>query len=509
MSFRLPGESGVLAETMSASIRGVEAVPVRVEVDVAFGLPGLTIVGLAGSAVQEARERVRSAVRNSGFEVPARRITVNLAPADLPKEGTAHDLAIGVGVLVASGQLEADLRGTALLGELALDGSLRPVAGTMALVAAARDAGHRAAVVAWEGLVEAAAVPGIAVHGAHTLGDAVAHLAGVRPLEVATPTPLPAWHQPEGVVDLRDVIGQATARRALEIAVAGGHNLALVGPPGVGKTLLLSAVPGLLPPLDDAEAVEVSRIYSVAGLVDRHVPLTRVRPLRAPHHTTSVQALVGGGERVRPGEASLAHRGALVLDELLQFRPDALDALRQPLESGQVAIARVDGSLRLPARFMLLAAFNPCPCGWLGSRSRTCDCEPTAVQRYGRRLSGPLRDRIDLWVTLDEPRQLRAGADAEPSAAVAGRVRAAWERQQARQGAANVTLGPDALAAEHGFGVEAMRSLTGLARALRLSPRRVHRAAWVARTIADLAGATTVAAAHVEESLRYRPPVPA
>jgi magnesium chelatase family protein len=499
----------VLAETRSASIRGVEAVPVRVEVDVAFGLPGLTIVGLAGSAVQEARERVRSAVRNSGFEVPARRITVNLAPADLPKEGTAHDLAIGVGLLAASGQLEADLARTALLGELALDGSLRPVAGTLALVAAARDAGHRSAVVAQDDLVEAAAVPGIAVHGARSLGDAVAHLAGVRPLAAAEQTPLPPWTLPDAGVDLRDVIGQSVARRALEIAIAGGHNLALVGPPGVGKTMLLSAVPGLLPPLDDREAIEVSRIYSVAGLVDRDVPLTRVRPVRAPHHTTSVQALVGGGERIRPGEASLAHRGALILDELLQFRTDALDALRQPLESGHVALARVDGALRLPARFMLLVAFNPCPCGWSGARSRACDCDPAASQRYLRRLSGPLRDRIDLWVALDEPRRLMAGDDVEGSAAVANRVRSAWERQHRRQQAPNATLGPHSLTAELGFGTDALRSLTALGRALRLSPRRAHRAAWLARTIADLEASPSVHPAHVEEALRYRPPVAA
>ncbi len=496
----------LLAETVSASLRGVEAVPVRVEVDVAFGLPGLTIVGLAGSAVQEARERVRSAVRNSGFEVPARRITVNLAPADLPKEGTAHDLAIGIGLLAASGQLDADLAHTALLAELALDGSLRPVAGTLALVAAARDAGRRSAVVARDDLVEAAAVRGIAVHGATSLGEAVAHLAGVRRLPAADPTPLPA-RQPVGPgTDLRDVIGQPLARRALEIALAGGHNLALVGPPGVGKTLLLSSVPGLLPPLDDQEAVEVSRIYSVAGLVDRRRPLTRLRPVRAPHHTVSVQALVGGGERIRPGEASLAHRGVLVLDELLQFRPDALDALRQPIEAGEVAIARVEGSLRLPARFTLLVAFNPCPCGWLGSRSHACDCDPSAVQRYVRRLSGPLRDRIDLWVVLDEPRRLTADASTEASAAVAARIEAGWSCQRSRQSGPNAALGPEALDPEFGFGPEAMRTLTALARGLRLSPRRVHRAAWMARTIADLQSAPSVRTEHVEEALRYRPP---
>jgi magnesium chelatase family protein len=498
----------VLAETVSASIRGVEGFPVRVEVDVAFGLPGLTIVGLAGSAVQEARERVRSAVRNSGFEVPARRITVNLAPADLPKEGTAHDLAIGVGLLAASGQLDGDLSSTALLAELALDGSLRPVAGTLALVAAARDAGYKSAVVARDDLVEAAAVPGIAVHGAATLGEAVAHLAGIRTLPVARPTSLPTWEPPQSGADLRDVIGQGLARRALEIALTGGHNLALVGPPGVGKTLLLSAVPGLLPPLDDHEAVEVSRIHSVAGLVDRRLPLTRVRPVRSPHHTISVQALVGGGERIRPGEISLAHRGALVLDELLQFRPDALDALRQPLEAGEVAIARVEGSLRLPARFMLLAAFNPCPCGWLGSRSRVCDCDPSSVQRYGRRLSGPLRDRLDLWVSLDEPRRLLADPHSETSAVVAARIAVGRDRQRDRQAAPNAALGPAALDANHGFGPAALRTFAGLVRALRLSPRRAHRAAWVARTIADLDGSAPVLAAHLEEALRYRPPVP-
>ncbi|MGH2418767.1 MAG: YifB family Mg chelatase-like AAA ATPase, partial [Candidatus Limnocylindria bacterium] len=410
----------MLATALSASVVGVEGVPVRVEVDVAFGLPGLTIVGLAGSAVLEARERVRAALRNSGFEVPARRITINLAPADLPKEGTGHDLAMAAGILVASDQLVATRIGaTALIGELALDGSLRPVPGAMALVAAALDAGATDVIVPVENALEGAAIGGVRVRGASAFREVTRHLAGLEELRVvARPAHAPSV-APEDAPDLSMIIGQVVARRALEIAVAGRHNIAFTGPPGVGKTLLARAAAGLLPLLDEREAAEVSRIHSVAGQVDSRAPLSLRRPYRAPHHTISTQALVGGGPRIRPGEASLAHRGALILDETLQFRADALDALRGPIDAGTVTIARVEGVLALPARFMLLAAYNPCPCGWYDVDGHVCTCEDGMRRRYQARLSGPMRDRLDMVVTLEPIGTIHRAGPSEPTSDVA------------------------------------------------------------------------------------------
>ena len=496
----------MLAQAISSSLLGVEGIPIRVEVDVAFGLPSLTIVGMAGSQVQEARERVRSALRNSGFELPARRITVNLSPADLPKDGTAYDLAIAVGILAASGQLPdaSRLRDTALVGELGLDGAVRPISGVMALVAAVRQAGVRSVLVPEDNQAEAACVSAIDVRPAARLGSAVAHLAGVEILPAAVPMPMPPWAAPADVPDIGDVIGQAEARRAVEVAVAGGHNLALCGPPGVGKTLLLRCADGLQPPLADEEALEVSRIHSAAGLVDRRAPVTRRRPFRAPHHTVSTQALVGGGPRVRPGEASLAHRGMLFLDEALEFRADALDALRQPLEAGTVTIARVEGALALPARFGLLLAFNPCPCGWRGSPTRECRCDDVQARRYAARLSGPLRDRLDLWVRADPP-QHGVSDGSEPTARVAARVAQARERQLGRQRHLNGELPAGDLERVLDGDGPLLSLVSRRADQLHLSPRRLHRSLRGARTIADLEGSDSVRGLHLDEALHYRP----
>src|SRR5690606_29733867 len=428
-----------LAIVHSRAQVGVEAPAVTVEAHLANGLPSLTLVGLPETAVKESKDRVRSAILNSAFEFPSKRITLNLAPADLPKDGGRFDLAIALGILAASGQVPADsLDKYECLGELALSGAVRPVQGVLPAALAAREAG-RTLLVPLANAEEASLASGLRVIAAEHLLQVAAHLNGSAPLEPYAARGLLRQSLP--YPDLAEVQGQLAAKRALLVAAAGSHNLLLSGPPGTGKTLLASRLPGLLPPLEESEALQVAAIHSVAS----HTPLQHwpQRPFRTPHHSASGPALVGGGSRPQPGEITLAHQGVLFLDELPEFDRKVLEVLREPLESGHIVIARARDKVRFPARFQLVAAMNPCPCGYLGDPGGRCRCTPEQIQRYRAKLSGPLLDRIDLHLTVArESTSLLGGADAsgESSAAVAARVARARQRQLDRQGCANAFL---------------------------------------------------------------------
>lgn len=501
----------MLAVVRTCALLGLEGFPVRVEVDVASGLPGLYLVGLPDAVVREARERVRAAIRNSGFEYPNRRITVNLAPSDLPKAGSGYDLPIAVAVLAATQQLPPLSQPAMFLGELALDGTLRHVDGVLCIADTAKKTGAGVLYVSEADAGEASLVGNLAVYGAPSLKALIAHLRDIEPLQPATGAISPPVVSDEVGIDLSSIGGQEQAKRALEIAAAGDHSLLLRGPPGVGKTLLARAMPSILPPLGWDEALEVSKIHSVRGLLPRGTPLLWQRPFRSPHHTISEQALIGGGLEPLPGEVSLAHRGVLFLDELPEFRRSALEALRQPLEDRQVSISRVRGAVRFPASFALVATMNPCPCGFDGHSTQACRCSQRQLQAYRHRLSGALVDRIDLNLELEcvPVAELLGPGRGESSEVVRPRVAAARERQAERFGStwlrSNGDMGPAQVRRYCLLDGRGEAVLGQAARAMHLSGRAMHRVLKIARTIADLDGSPEIRDRHLAEAILYRP----
>jgi len=501
----------MIAQLNSTALLGIDGYIVDVEIDISSGLPAFDIVGLPDTAGKESKERIRAAIKNTGLVMPSKRITVNLAPADIKKEGAHFDLPIAAGILMASEQLSLSAEDTAFLGELSLNGDLRRINGVLPMAISAYQRGIKRMFLPYENAREAAAIEGLEVFGLKNLTELVLHLTGQKPLKPHTLDVNGLNNIDDGaVLDFKDVKGQAFVKRALEIAAAGGHNLLMIGPPGSGKTMIAQRIPSILPDMSFAEALEVTKIHSIAGLVSDKRPIISNRPFRHPHHTISSVGLSGGGSNPKPGEISLSHNGVLFLDELPEFRRDALEAMRQPLEDGEVTITRAGGTVTYPCSVMLVASMNPCPCGYYGDSGRECTCSQSQIMKYMSKISGPLLDRIDLHIEVPAVKydELESKEQGESSAEIKARVNVArliqLERYRARGVYSNSQLTPELMQKHCSLDSDANELLKTAYESLGLSARAHNRILKVARTIADLAGEENIKLEHVAEAIQYR-----